>query len=169
MKSLGKLMGLASMALAAACVACTTFGGAKKGEEAKNELLLEPIRTKHRYVMPSDLPQVQLRVALVDTAWGEKSRSTVTVGMFRPHDGLFRVEVDPVTAKSIQSVVAAVDKHIDRMPVGIILTSDGKLPGAGGSQPPAAFGAFVSALQDALGKEGIQFTFVLPNELHVVR
>lgn len=131
--------------------------------------LLTPIRTQHRYVVPSDLPQVQLRVAWIDTHWEESSGSTVTVGMFRPHDGLFRAETDPVKAKSIQNLIAEVDRHIDRMPVGLIVTADGKLPGTGGSQPPAAFGGFVAELQQALEKEGIQFAFLLPEALHAVK
>ncbi len=152
-----------------ACSGCRLPWGARKGDAPVAGLELTPIRTKHRYVTSADLPQPQLRVALVDVILkGEKASTTLTVGMFRPRDGLLKTEAPLKPCPSIQALVAALDPYVDRMPVGLILTINGEIPGKGG-EPPPAFGAVASQLQKALEKEEISYAFIVTADLHVLQ
>lgn len=156
-------------ALLLASPGCALFRSSKPKEANPSDLPLTPVRTSHRYVMPSDLQPRQLRVALIDVDLRkETTRTSLTVGMLQPHEGLLTLETPTRTCTTIQQLVQTLDPYLDRMPVGLVLTEGGRVPGAQG-EPPAAFGAFVSQLQEALDKEKILFAFILPKELHLVR
>jgi len=150
-----------------ASTACSVFdGGGKGGDSVSDDMMLTPFSTRHRYVTTADQLPMQMRVAWIDMAWGRNPKHTMTVGLLRPDDGLLRRETKPVEMRSIQNLVDAMDKHIDHMPIGILVTLDGKLPGE--QTQPEAFSSFVSELQQVLEKEGIVFFYVLPRELHVI-
>jgi hypothetical protein len=147
--------------------ACSVFSGGGKGRDSvSDDMMLTPFSTRHRYVTTADQLPLQMRVAWVDMAWGRHPRHSMTVGLLRPDDGLFRRETKPVQMRSIQHLVDAMDEYIDHMPIGILVTLDGKLPSE--QVQPEAFGSFVSELQQALEKEGIVFFYILPNELHII-
>jgi len=150
-------------------VGCSMLGGSKPKSEPSGDLVLSPIRTSNHYISTTELPQLQLRTALVEvTLRDDKVGMVLTVGMLRPHEGLFKMESTPQPCTSLQALIEALDPYIDRMPIGLILTVDGELPGVHG-EPPAAFGAYVGQLLAELTQEQILCTFILPQELHIVR
>ena len=145
-------------------------GGSRSSGELHDDLLLDAIKTKHTYVLPNDLNQVNLRVAWVDTSWsGSKVSISFVVGMLRSEEGLFRGETEAVSLKSIQALLDELDSYVDRMPVGLLVTVDGRVANNPGFSPPAAFNAFIKELQEALTGDGFRYAFILPNEFHVVR
>mgnify|MGYP006975417659 CR=1 FL=1 len=147
---------------------CAVFRPGDAAPDPVGELLLTPIRTEHRYLTTSDLPQAQLRAGLINIAFrGERAEMSLAVGLWQPREGLFKIETAPRRCPTLRSLLEALDPHLDRMPVGLILTSNGEIPGASAAPPPA-FQALVRELQKELDREKILYTFLLPAELHVV-
>ncbi len=168
----GSLHGLLLGAALLTVTGCAHVRGSRStNDTAPDALSLTAFRTRHRYVTASDLPGTPLRVAVVDvTAPGQRTQGTLTVGMLRPAEGFFRAETEPVTFRTLDALIAALDRHIDLMPVGLVMTADGRLAGASAGGPlPPAFGGFVSELQQALDAEEIRYAFILLPELHRLR
>lgn len=148
---------------------CAVFRpGDSLSREEVSELELTPIRTKHRYLTSADITQTQLRTALIDVTFrGERMASTFAVGQWRPREGVFKYEELRRDCNSLQALISALDSHIDRMPVGIILTIGGAPPGSM-EAPPPAFAGFVKELQAELDREKILYAFLLPTHLHLL-
>ncbi len=149
---------------------CSALRGSRSArEDPPSPLVLTAFRARHRYVLPADLPATPMRVALVDLRVSEqRTQGALSVGMLRAAEGLFRAETDPLPCRSIGALTAAIDRHVDLMPVGIVMTVNGRRPGEDGGPPPA-FVAFVSDLQAALDAEGIRYAFILLPALHWLR
>ena len=169
------LLQIAAVALVClSCASCSLFSS-EKGKDSSRETSytpLTPIRKKRdsRYVVARDLNQVEVRVALVNVISSSRSaEATFIVGSYFPYEGTFRGKGAPIPCASIQGVIDELDPYIDRMPIGLIMTDNGHIPGLDGLDPSKEFVAYVAELQRELTKAEFLYAFIVPHDFVVVK
>ena len=145
----------------------------KPNDDAADVEPLDILRNvETRYVAASELGKtiVRSRIGWINIV----SRNNTSIkgyefvpGNYRFREGLFTPSVE--SAKSVKSAYPSMESlamglhpYVQGMPVGFVLTLDGKLPNADDSDPPDYFKNFVRDFQTAMALERIKYALIVP-------
>jgi len=138
-------------------VALLALSACSSAPKEKSNNPLTPIPTELRHALPSDIGLVEIRAAVIDIA---PRAYTLSIGTFYPYAGLFATETAFPSVASPNDLVAKLDHYVKEMPIGLVLTCEGELPGT--ENTPPDFAPSVTELQKALAERGIQHTLLIP-------
>ncbi len=132
-----------------------------------------PIRAKFSTVSPADLGDMEsLRIAVIDADFTDGVASLGFVpGIYRPANGVCELLETRLNCASIAELVKAIDRHVDRMPFGILFTYRGRLASDAdiSRDLPPAYGDFYRGFLAAMKEEGIDFVPLVPSKVIFLR
>lgn len=165
------------VAALAACVCAACVSGCASVETDENpDVALSRIDSEYRYITASEIKTTApLTVGMLTLDFSDKNvKMRFEVGEFRPGAGPvvnLRMLTKEKDVMSLAELRKQIDKRVMAAPIGMFVVADGVVQGSGrgSDRMNPAHGIFFREFHSMMSNAGIDYVFIYPEKLNIVR